>query len=147
MIPPFETATGNLPPGIHPASWAEVMARYGATPFRLTLLAGLKAALDSLRTAGCRRAYLDGSFVSTKDTPGDFDGCWEPAGVDPALLDPVLLDLAPPRIAQKVKYGGELFPAGAHLDMLGARALEFFQRDRQTGEPKGIVAIDLEDLP
>lgn len=74
MMPPFD-ATGNLPPGIHEATWEEFVARYGATSRRLTLLAGLKAALDALRTAGCQRAYIDGSFVTNKAIPGDFDGC------------------------------------------------------------------------
>ena len=43
--------------------------------------------------------------------PGDFDGCWEEAGIDFDLLDPVLLTFDPGRASQKAKYGGELFPA------------------------------------
>ncbi len=121
--------------------------RYGYTPHRLTLLSGLKAALDALRAAGCRRAYLDGSFVGAKHTPGDFDGCWEATGVDPDLLDPVLLDFAGRRENQKAKYGGELFLADAAADQFGTRFLEFFQRDTRTGSRKGIVAIDLRRLP
>lgn len=42
----------------------EIVARYGYTAHRLRLLTGLKSALDSLRDAGYRRAYLDGSFVT-----------------------------------------------------------------------------------
>lgn len=41
MIPPFDPAGGNLPPGVHPATWDEIVARYGSTPHRLRLLAGL----------------------------------------------------------------------------------------------------------
>lgn len=147
MIPPFDPATGNLPPGIHEATWDEFLARYGYTPHRLALLAGLKAALDSLRAAGCRRAYIDGSFSTAKEEPGDFDGCWEVAGVDPNLLDPVLLSFANRRAAQKAKYGGELFPAEGSADPFGTRFLDFFQCDRDTGDPKGIVGIDLGGLP
>jgi len=55
MTPPFELSTGLLPAGIHEATWEELVARFGWTPYRLTLLAGLKAALDALRLAGCRR--------------------------------------------------------------------------------------------
>ncbi len=146
MIPSFGTA-GNLPPGIHAATWGEFVARYGSTPHRLALLVGLKAALDALRTAGCGRAYLDGSFVTAKVTPGDFDGCWEVAGVDPDLLDPVLLIFANQRAAQKAKYGGELFPAETAADPAGTRFLDFLRRDKQTGDPKGIIAIDLGGLP
>lgn len=99
-----------------------------------------------MREAGCRTAYIDGSFVTAKEEPGDFDACWEAVGVDASLLDPALLDLAPPRTAQKERFGGELFPASFVADPeAGARFLEFFQRDRD-GEPKGIIQIDLEGL-
>src|SRR5438094_981503 len=110
MIPPFKSA-GSLPSGIHPASWQQLTERLGATSHRRQLLAGLKAALTSLRVGGCRTAYVDGSFVTAKDVPGDFDACWDTTGVDPALLDPVLLVFDRGRAAQKAKYGGELFPA------------------------------------
>ena len=147
MIPPFDPDTGNLPPGVREATWEEFIARFGSTPHRLALLAGLKAALDSLRAAGCRRAYVDGSFVTVKGQPGDFDGCWEVDGVDLARLDPVLMTFANRRAAQKRQYGGELFPADWAADASGTNFLRFFQRDKDTGRPKGIVALDLEGLP
>jgi hypothetical protein len=146
MTPPFEPATGNLPPGIHEAAWDEVAARYGYTPHRLRLLAGLKAALDALRAAGCRRAYVDGSFVTSKTQPADFDACWESTDVDPDLLDPVLLTFDDHRSAQKAKYGGELFAADWAADPLGTTFLAFFQHERGTNRPKGIISIDLEAL-
>ncbi|HET7771525.1 MAG TPA: hypothetical protein VFN74_22325 [Chloroflexota bacterium] len=141
MIPPFDAA-GNLPPGVHSATWDEFVARFGTTPRRLTLLAGLKEALDVLRAAGCRRAYVDGSFVTAKPEPGDFDGCWETDGVDPARLDPVLLTFDRQRRAQKARFGGELFFADAAAEPAGTTFVEFFQRDR-SGQPKGIVALNL----
>jgi hypothetical protein len=147
MIPPFEPPTGLLPAGVHEATWEEFVARFGWTSYRLTLLAGLKAALDALRAAGCRRAYVDGSFVTAKETPGDFDGCWEVDGVDLARLDPVLKTFANLRAAQKRKYGGELFPADAPADLAGTNFLHFFQRDKRSGAAKGIVAIELGGLP
>src|SRR5436190_23079014 len=113
MIPPFEPSIGLLPAGIHEATWEEFVARFGWTPPRLALLSGLKAALDALRVAGCRRAYVNGSFVTAKEAPGDFDGCWETDGVDPARLDPVLVTFDAHRRAQKTKYGGGLFFADA----------------------------------
>ena len=144
--PPFDPA-GNLPPGVHEATWGEVVARFGHTPRRLGLLAGIKAALDELQIAGCRRVYLDGSFVTAKETPGDFDGCWEADGVDPLVLDPILLDFTSKRQAQKSKYGGELFVADAAADLSGTRFLQFFQHDKDSGERKGIIALDLGGLP
>ena len=145
-IPPFREG-GNLPPGIHDATWDEIVARFGTTALRRELLPGLREALESLRVAGCRRVYLDGSFVTATEIPGDFDACWEMAGVDADLLDPVLLEFANARAAQKERFRGELFPAEAIAAPDGTRFLDYFQRDKLTGEPKGIVALDLEELP
>jgi hypothetical protein len=141
VIPDFEEETGNLPPGIHEASWEEVAERFGATSLRRRLLGGLRQVLDSLMNAGCRRAYIDGSFVTKKEVPGDFDGCWEAAGVDPGKLDPVLLEFRDLRASQKAKFGGEVFPI-EEAPPGGTTILDFFQRDRD-GRPKGIIAVDL----
>lgn len=142
MIPPFEPDTGNLPPGIHEASWDELVERFGYTEQRRGLLSGLRAAIESLRRAGCRRVYVDGSFVTAKQAPADFDACWEVTGVSVAQLDPVLLDFRESRQLQKAKFGGELFPAIWIANQRGTRFTDYFQLDSQTGERKGIVAID-----
>lgn len=146
MIPEFDP-DGNLPCGIHASSWGDLAARFGTNPLRRLLVEGLKAALMALKAAGCRTAYIDGSFVTAKERPGDFDGCWEVAGVNPTMLDPVLLRFDNQRAAQKIKYGGELFPASAKADSGGTAFVEFFQTDKDTGKRKGIVAIDLGSLP
>lgn len=93
--------SGNLPAGIHETSWDGFAARYATTPHRRNLLDGLKRALESLRDAGCRRAYVDGSFVTAKEHPADFDACWEESDVDPALIDPALVDFSDQRRAEK----------------------------------------------
>lgn len=142
MVPEF-VENGNLPEGVHGASWQEVLERFGWNSHRKRLLAGLKNALQSLKTAGCRRVYIDGSFVTNKELPNDFDCCWEEEGVNGELLDPVLLIFDKKRATQKAKFLGELFPAHAP----GSRDkffIDFFQQDRNTGEPKGIVSIDLQ---
>jgi len=146
MIVPFDTQ-GNLPPGVHTATWPAFVRRFGTTPHRRRLLAGLHAALAALRAAGCRTAYIDGSFVTAKDIPNDFDACWDIEGVDPALLDPILLTFAHGRAAQKAKYLGELFPAQISEGGSGSTFLEFFQIDKESGNPKGIIAIELRRLP
>jgi hypothetical protein len=142
MVPEFDPL-GRLPPGVHVASWEEIVSRFGGTPWRNRLLAGLRRALESLKEAGCSVAYVDGSFASAKSEPGDFDACWEEHGVDPDVLDPVLLDFTNKRAAQKAKFSGELFPASNFADHKGNSFLKFFQIDRATGDQKGIIAIDL----
>jgi hypothetical protein len=141
VIPPFDEL-GRLPPGVHLATWDEIVERFGGSPWRLRLLTGLKAVLSSLRTAGCCKAYVDGSFVTAKEEPGDFDGCWDETGVDPDKLDPVLLDFRNKRAAQKAKFGGEMFLSSSPASPTST-FVTFFQIDKVTGDPKGIISIDL----
>jgi hypothetical protein len=108
------SANGNLPPGIHLATWQEVEEFLAFNDRRQELLAGLRRACIPLREAGCRRIYIDGSFATNKEFPGDFDVCWADDTVDFVKLkelDSVLLDFSNHRAAQKSKYGGELFLA------------------------------------
>jgi hypothetical protein len=145
MIPQLDPCSGYLPPGLHPASWMEVVPCFATNSHRKHLLSGLEQALRNFSGAGCRTVLLDGSFVSVKVLPRDYDAAWEPVGVDPALLDPVLLDFSRKRAAMKLKYGGEFFPATA-LAVAGALYRDFFQKDKN-GVPKGVIEIDLGSLP
>ena len=142
MIPVFDQ-TGMLPPGIYWAGWKEFEKRFGTNSRRKLLLNGLKKAAKSLQKAGCRAVFVDGSFVTARELPGDFDACWSVEGVDPDWLDSVLLDFSNGRAAQKAKYGGELFPAEMIEAGSGKPFLEFFQTDKNTGKPKGIVGLRL----
>jgi hypothetical protein len=145
MLPSF-TESGNLPPGIHWATWEEMVARFGGSARRQELLDGMYQALRLLCDAGCQVVYVNGSFVTTKEVPGDFDACWDIEGVDADRLDSVFFDFSNSRAAQKQRFGGELFPAQVPEGVTGVTFLEFFQMDRSTGQAKGIVAVRLEDL-
>jgi hypothetical protein len=136
MIPKANPSTGYLPPGLHKAPWAELLPRFGTNTHRTGLLGGLLNGLRNLFGAGCREVILDGSFVSEKELPQDYDAAWETAGVNPALLDPVLLDFTYSRAAMKAKYGGEFFPASAYA-AAGVLYRDFFQKDRN-GVSKGV---------
>lgn len=143
-LPTFDT-NGNLPAGIHLATWQKVEETLAFNPRPRELLSGLKRACESLKQVGCLRLYIGGSFATNKEFPGDFDVCWADENVDLeklAEIDPVLLDLTRKRAAQKAKYGGEFFPA--HLTEGGSmkRYLDFFQTGRN-GEPKGIITVEL----
>lgn len=145
MIPPIDPSTGYLPPGVHPATWQEVCDLFSGNAQRKRLVAGLQAALGNLAGAGCKKVLLDGSFISQKELPSDYDGAWDSVGVDPSKVDPVLLDFSNQRAAMKLKYGGELFPASGHAAP-GITYREFFQSDRN-GVPKGVVEMNLGSLP
>ena len=145
MIPEFIDIGGPwgvLPPGIHDATLKEVERRFATNTRRKSLLEGFLRGVDSLRQAGCRVVFLDGSSVAEKPNPGDFDSCWDSIDVNVVTLDPVLLDFSQGRKNQKEQYGGEFFPSSARAD--GSRTfVDFFQTDRHTGERKGIVCVAL----
>jgi hypothetical protein len=101
-----------------------------------------------LKSVGCKRLYLDGSFITDTDVPRDFDGCWESVGVNLNTLqkaEPALLIFDPGRVTQKLRFGGELFLAEFIADADGRTYLDFFQEDRD-GNAKGILLIDLRRL-
>ncbi|QCI69070.1 hypothetical protein E8M01_06595 [Phreatobacter stygius] len=147
MIPSLVTLSGSpwdvLPPGIYPATFAEIEHGYAYNERRRFLFAGLIDASLHLAKAGCQIVFLDGSYVSAKPIPGDYDACWDPVGVDFTKLDPVFDDFDNGRANQKARFGGEFFPSTLMSLDIGAVFTEFFQIDRFTGKKKGILRITL----
>lgn len=143
MIPDFEdigAAWEVLKPGIYDATLGEIKDRFTANEKRRVLYEGLLKGCDALKSAGCSIVYLDGSFITAKPLPNDFDACWDPSGVDPVKIDPVLLDFNDRRKKQKQKFGGEFFPSSAKAD--GFRTfVDYFRNDKDTGKEKGIIRI------
>ena len=142
MIPAW-LPDGDLPAGVHFATWREIASRLSFNPRRQKLFDGFRRACGELRNAGCRLVYVDGSFVTRKEHPGDFDACWDVQSVDEEKLDPVFWDFSNGRAAQKHRFLGELFPAQLPEGATGRAFVEFFQVNKLTGEPKGILAIRL----
>lgn len=75
MILPDFTASGDLPPGVHPASLEETVGRFGTGSDRRKLL-GLR--LERVyriasETEHLARFVVFGSFVTKKREPGDVD--------------------------------------------------------------------------
>lgn len=150
MIPEFDSK-GRLPAGIHRVKWDEFVLRFGNSPYRQRLITGLKLAVECLCISGCQTLYLDGSFVTDKEKhlgepPNDYDACWCTDNIDYDLLDPIFLIFENGRVAQKARFFGEFFPAEWSEGVSGLTFLEFFQQDKDTGEPKGIIALDLRSL-
>ncbi|RUT08231.1 hypothetical protein DSM106972_013990 [Dulcicalothrix desertica PCC 7102] len=81
MIPDFDE-NGNLPPGVHFCEWDEFVDRFGYNDGRALLITGLQMAMEQLQAAGCRTIYLNGSFVTIKPDPVDFDACYDRETVD-----------------------------------------------------------------
>jgi hypothetical protein len=142
MIPEW-LPNGDLPPGVHFATWQEIETRLNFNLRRQRLLEGFRRACEELRKAGCRLVYLDGSFVTRKERPDDFDACWDVRNVDDGKLDPVFWDFSQVRATQKQRFGGEFFPAQLPEGVTGKAFIDFFRVNKLTGEPKGILAIRL----
>lgn len=130
-----------MPAGEHLATWEEIVETFGTNVRREALLAGLHALALGLAAAGCPAIWVDGSFVTDKERPGDYDACWDWHGVDRSLVDPLLLSYPMTRAAAAAKYGGDIFIAGVTERKSGLTFVEFFQQDRD-GRPKGIVRFD-----
>ncbi|XZN95991.1 MAG: DUF6932 family protein [Microcoleus sp.] len=143
VIPEFDE-NGNLPPGVHFCEWEEFNERFGTNFKRENMIRGLKLAMTQLKAAGCRTIYINGSFVTSKPDPNDFDACY-----DGETLDMDDLRVNAPRLfnhhdrdAQKAKYRGEIFPSDQPVGNYGDNSFEFFQKDRKQRK-KGIIAIDI----
>ncbi len=147
MIPKLVSISGSpwdvLPPGVHPATLQEVELAFGYNQRRRVLLAGLIEGAAALAKAGCSTIFLDGSFVTAKPVPGDYDACWDPAGVVGSILDPVFGDFSDGRAHQKARFGGEYFPSSIVENGSGRTFLDFFQVEKHTGGRKGILTISV----
>lgn len=147
MIPNLIPLSGSpwsvLPPGVHNTTLQEIEASFATNRRRRWLFGGLVVAAGRLRNAGCGTIYLDGSFVTAKPIPKDYDACWDPTGVNPRRLDPVFRDFRNGRQTQKVAFQGEFFPSTTTETSSGRTFVEFFQVDRFTGGAKGILSISL----
>ena len=143
MIPEFMdigSLWSVLPPGVHEATLQEVEVRFATSDHRKRLFSGFKNGATLLYKAGCQRILLDGSFVTAKPMPGDFDACWDTVGVAPDKIDPVFLDFSDCRKRQKMCFYGEFFPVTVKADGQHCFA-DFFQIDKYTGNAKGIISI------
>ena len=139
----FDSLNGYLPEGVYSMSLADVARCFAWNARRRFLFGGLSRAIATLEFADCRSVILDGSFVTAKEEPGDWDAAFDPVGVIPSRLDPILLKHDDGRRAMRAKYLGDMFPWTALASgPTGSIYREFFQKDRD-GIPKGIIEITL----
>jgi hypothetical protein len=141
-IPAFRS-DGYLPEGVYLATEAEVTFRFGgASQRRKRLAIRLRRWIELVRQIGAKRLLIDGSFVTSKQEPGDVDAVvllptdFEQqiqAGVEAAIeLEEMLLTRRPE----------EIFGAEDELDW--NEWLAFFSRTREVdGRRKGLVEVEL----
>ncbi|MBS1991951.1 MAG: hypothetical protein JSS83_15620 [Cyanobacteria bacterium SZAS LIN-3] len=145
-LPSFDS-DGQLPPGIYAIDRTALVTTFGGNARRRKLLQGLKAQLEILKQCGCKQVYLGGSFVSTKEKPGDFDGCFLLQDVDQnrlEALEPRLLGTNPDDSRRlERQYGGAFTAQDETCGRDSFGYLEFLQFDDRTGKHKGIVLLSL----
>jgi hypothetical protein len=144
-IPPFDES-GNLPEGIWEATIEEVKERYAYNFRRRWHLERLEKAIQLIKDAEGTTLFLDGSFITSKDRPDDYDALTCKAEVGEKLDG--LINKHPN--TQKAEYGGEFyFAENIMFDALTGTQktfLDFFQTDTRSSEEyirKGIIRIIL----
>jgi len=139
VIPKFDD-NGNLPPGIHHATLDEIEERFVYNPRRRNLFKGLEKLVEEFRKANCARLYLNGSFITNKELPNDYDACWDVENIRKSI-DPLLLNPFKQLAEIRTKYKGDVFPRIPEL-LKGIDHLDVFQKDIDVNL-KGVIAIDL----
>ncbi len=147
-IPPFR-ADQWLPEGHHAATWEEITTVFGGEPgsTRRETLTRLLAWRDAARRRGLAgRVILNGSFISAKRNPGDFDLLFLYDAASEAVVrqDEEALGLIDP-LRCKTVYGGDVFAFS--LTMVAAHPQFFptdgFDRIKFTSVKKGVLEVDL----
>lgn len=150
----FDEETGLLTPGEYKLSIEEFEEAFVYNSKRETIFKGFQKLLKIFRDIECSHIYADGSFVTKKPLPGDIDICWhmnEDHTIRKRQLE-MLYRLCPPLLLLgersnrdyiQHEFCADVFPANTIESGSGLMFKDFFQKDKQTGNPKGIIVIDL----
>ena len=141
-IPAFR-ADGYLPSGLHLASEAEVLFRFGASSSRRRRLAlRLRRWVELAHGVRARRLLVDGSFVTAKQEPNDIDAVlFLPNDFDEQIEARIeqALELEEMLLTRRPE---EIFAAEDEADWHDW--VEFFSRTREAdGRRKGLVEVEL----
>lgn len=147
-VPEFRP-DGWLPEGHHPATWDEIAARFGGAPGsrRAAVLSGLLQWRDAVRAKGMGGlAILDGSFISEKAAPGDFDCIFVYNEATRMILaqDVEASDLFR-HTTIKNRFGGDVF-VYSYTSVRDSPAFcrtDGFDYERVTRKPKGVIEVTL----
>lgn len=137
---------GYLPEGIHTITWEDFENEFGFSPRRQMLMKGLYEVIQILKQCGCEAIFIDGSMVTDKLEPDDWDACFK--GDEEAFhrlyaIDEnlVLDDYAKETVRkQNIKVNSILLmprPKETYVILI------FFQRVKGCKRKKGIIKIKL----
>lgn len=147
MALPAFREDGWLPEGHYAAAWQEVTLRFGGEPGsrRSSILSSLLQWRDAVQYKGMAGlVILDGSFVSSKEAPGDFDLVFSYDAATEVLMrtDMEARKLTDYQACRRLGFLGDVFAFPASLllfsPLLGG--LDMFNLNRQR-KPKGVVEV------
>jgi len=124
-------------------SYEEVAYHFGKNPRRLKQLANALQFFRIFHACGCQWVYIDGSFVSTKEYPGDIDLCFDITSVDAETLEKEFPAFFDPKAIGKIHRDLQ-----CHIFTFSEEFMQFFDmlsEDRE-GNLKGFVKLNLKDL-
>jgi hypothetical protein len=140
MIPTFQDGT-NLPVGLHPATMEEVVKYFGNSVKRSRLCTTLQKVLITAKGCNFRKVILFGSFVSSKESPGDIDLFWTLSpGTDTDTLKSNCRDLLD-GTNSKERFQCDVFWCFDEDDAI-RRMATMWELDR-AGKKRGLIMIDL----
>lgn len=146
-IPELSTE-GWLPPGLHEATLVEVRQRFGRiqrSDVRVHLMRKLEIYAEEVRNSGIGRELLvDGSFVTSKDEPGDVDCILvlEPSVGLQGTLSPATYNIISKRMVRK-RHGIDLYAFPAGSASVKSWIELFSQVKGRPDQMKGLVRIPL----
>jgi hypothetical protein len=143
-IPAFRE-DGWLPVGHYPVTWDEVITHFGGGPKskRAMLTRKLLTFRDRLRSCGCvGRMVLDGSFISARTIPGDFDMLLvlQPNIQQMKDSDPYLSRLLDAEMSEN-RDGYSVFYAPENSSAIGF-LLPMWDKSKE-GVAKGVVEVEI----
>ena len=140
---------GWLPEGHHQATWEEIADQFGgvAGSRRAAILSGLLRWRNAVRDKGMGgRLILNGSFISEKSEPGDFDGIFVYNGFSTKLiaLDRDALALVDNAHCKSYFYGDIwAFSEQAIRDFPQFCRVDGLDRDKVTLRLKGVLEVEV----
>lgn len=147
MMPiPVFTGDGLLPPGVHDATLGELKERFGRvqrSEIRVRLMEHLEGYVEEVRKAGVGLELLvDGSFVTSKDEPGDVDCVLilDPNVKIQSVLSPAKYNVISKRMVRR-RHGIDLFAVPADSASVKTWTGFFGQVRGLPGQTKGLVRI------
>ena len=147
-IPAFRSDNW-LPEGHHAATWEEIAVTFGgaADSRRRGVLNRLLAWRDAVRAKGLSgRIVLNGSFISAKESPGDFDLLFLYDEASEAIVqsDAEALALIDP-MRCKAAFGGDVFAYSTRMVKAHPQFFptDSFDRIKFTDIQKGVLEVEL----